>query len=80
MPHNEGLAKAGADFGRQIGRRLKQARKDQGLSVSEFAKKCEVSRKAVQYLEEGRTRFESLLFLQRAAVVAGVDLGELIGD
>lgn len=78
MPHNEGLAQAGLILGRQIGRRLRQARLDLHLSRNEFAKKCEVTSKAVQYIEEGRTHFESLLILRRAADAAGVDLNSLI--
>lgn len=60
----------------ELGRRLRAAREAQGLSVSELARRADVSRRTVTEAEAGRANL-SILKLSRLARVIRAPLGEL---
>ena len=61
-----------------LGSRLKQIRINLGLSLTEFAKKIDVSKSSVSLWENGKTS-PSLEKLQKIAEIAGTSPAELMG-
>jgi transcriptional regulator with XRE-family HTH domain len=62
-----------------FGQRLAALRHSKGFSQSQLAKQLNTTRKMIDYYER-RAQNPSLDFIQRAAEVLGVSVGELLGS
>lgn len=65
------------EFLKQIGARIKQVRKDKGLSQSEVANRCGKERQSYQRVETGNIN-PTIWYLQHIATALDVELKELL--
>ena len=63
-----------------FGKRLKQLRDLQGLSVYELAKRAEMSHSIILYIENGQRPSPGLKTLRALAKGLGTSVGFLVGD
>ncbi len=68
------------EIAERIGRNLKEARTQAGMSPKHLAHQCRMSLRALRYYESGeRTKFEGIALLIRAAAAMNVSFSDLIG-
>ena len=63
-----------------FGKRLKQLREIQGLSVYELAKRAEISHAIIFFIESGKRPSPGLKTLRAIARGLGTSVGFLVGD
>ncbi len=61
-----------------LGKRIKQLRSKQNLSLSEVARRANVSKASMSQIESGNTKRPSVQILTKIATALDVDLSELI--
>jgi len=64
--------------GNTLGKRIKQFRTKQNLSLSELARRADVSKACMSQIESGKTKQPSAFILTKIAMVLDVELSELV--